>query len=46
MINHFLGTAEVGIYAIGARYAQVSQLIQLAFSSGVAIFCFLYNEGH
>ena len=40
MITHFLGTAELGIYAIGARVAQISQFIEVGFSMGWKYFVF------
>jgi len=40
MITNFLGTSELGIYAIGARLAHVSQLIYMAFAGGWQYFAF------
>lgn len=40
MITNFLGTSELGIYAIGARLAHVSQLIYIAFAGGWQYFAF------
>lgn len=40
MITNFLGTSELGIYAIGARIAHVSQLVYMAFAGGWQYFAF------
>jgi O-antigen/teichoic acid export membrane protein len=40
MITNFLGTSELGIYAIGARIAHISQLIYMAFAGGWQYFAF------
>jgi O-antigen/teichoic acid export membrane protein len=38
MITNILGTLELGIYSIGAKLAQISQLVYAAFSGGYAYF--------
>ena len=40
MITNMLGTAQLGIYSIGARVAQISQLIYMAFAGGWQYFVF------
>jgi len=40
MITNMLGTSQLGIYSIGARVAQVSQLIYSAFAGGWQYFAF------
>ena len=40
MITNILGTSELGIYALGAKYAMVSQLIYAAFAGGWQYFAF------
>ncbi len=40
MITNFLGTSELGIYAIGARIAHISQLVYMAFAGGWQYFAF------
>lgn len=40
MITNFLGTSELGIYAIGAKIAHISQLIYMAFAGGWQYFAF------
>ena len=40
MITNMLGTAQLGIYSIGARVAQISQLIYAAFAGGWQYFAF------
>ena len=40
MITNMLGTAQLGIYSIGARVAQISQLIYAAFAGGWSYFVF------
>lgn len=40
MITNILGISELGIYALGAKYAMVSQLIYAAFAGGWQYFAF------
>jgi len=40
MITNFLGTSELGIYAIGSKVAHISQLIYMAFAGGWQYFAF------
>ncbi|HPT59874.1 MAG TPA: oligosaccharide flippase family protein [Fervidobacterium sp.] len=40
MITNMLGTSQLGIYSIGARLAQISQLIYSAFAGGWQYFAF------
>lgn len=40
MIQHFLGTAEVGIYSVGAKLGHLSNLIYTAFAGGWQYFAF------
>ncbi len=40
MITNILGTSELGVYALGAKYAMVSQLIYTAFAGGWQYFAF------
>jgi len=40
MITNMLGTAQLGIYSIGSRLAQISQLIYAAFAGGWQYFAF------
>lgn len=40
MITNFLGTSELGIYAIGAKIAHISQLIYIAFAGGWGYFTY------
>lgn len=40
MITNMLGTAQLGIYSIGSRLAQISQLIYTAFAGGWQYFVF------
>lgn len=40
MISHILGNEQVGIYAIGGKIGQVSQLIYTAFAGGWQFFAF------
>ncbi|MEN6590767.1 MAG: oligosaccharide flippase family protein [Fervidobacterium sp.] len=40
MITNMLGTAQLGIYSIGSRLAQISQLIYTAFAGGWQYFAF------
>lgn len=40
MIVNILGTSDLGIYAIGARLSQISQLIYTAFAGGWQYFAF------
>lgn len=40
MISHLLGNTEVGIYAIGSKIGQISQLIYTAFAGGWQYFAF------
>lgn len=40
MIQHFLGAGEVGIYGIGAKLGQISNLIYTAFTGGWLYFSY------
>ena len=40
MIQHFLGSAEVGIYSVGAKLGHLSNLIYTAFAGGWQYFAF------
>jgi len=40
MITNMLGTSQLGIYSIGARVAQISQLVYSAFAGGWQYFAF------
>ena len=40
MITNMLGTGQLGIYSIGSRVAQISQLIYAAFAGGWQYFAF------
>jgi len=40
MITNMLGTGQLGIYSIGSRVAQISQVIYLAFAGGWQYFAF------
>ena len=40
MISNILGTDQVGVYAVGAKIAQVSQLIYTAFAGGWQYFAY------
>jgi len=40
MITNMIGTSEMGIYSIGAKIAQVSQLIYAGFAGGWQYFAF------
>lgn len=40
MIQHFLGAGDVGIYAIGAKLGQISNLIYTAFTGGWLYFSY------
>ena len=40
MISNILGTSQNGIYAVGSKMAQVSQLIYTAFAGGWQFFAF------
>lgn len=40
MIQHYLGAGEVGIYAIGAKLGQISNLIYTAFTGGWLYFSY------
>ena len=48
MITNMLGTSQLGIYSIGARLAQISQLIYSAFAGGWQYFAFstMRDEDH
>ena len=48
MITNMLGTSQLGIYSIGARLAQISQLIYSAFAGGWSYFVFstMKDEDH
>lgn len=40
MIQHYLGAGEVGVYAIGAKLGQISNLIYTAFTGGWLYFSY------
>lgn len=40
MITNLIGTAQAGIYSVGSKLGQLSQLIYLAFSGGWQFFSF------
>lgn len=48
MISNILGTSQNGIYAVGSKMAQVSQLIYTAFAGGWAYFTYstMKDEDH
>lgn len=46
IISQLLGTSETGIYAVGAKIAQLSQLLYLAFSGGWQYFAFSTMKDH